>query len=195
MKKTLSILLTLLLLVGMIAVSAVSASAEEHTFHTFDKNGKCACGATYSFDDYSEGRYGYDKTLSFSGANSLTVKIIKLNAWTGSIDFRDGQGNVIEKYSGLYGAVDYTITIPGDTLRVTYMGGNGDPNFNKVNGGFELASITPNYDDNIGSVLSEGNLWIIIAVAVLAIGGVATLLIVKKKKKPIAANGASTDDE
>ena len=45
------------------------------------------------------------------------------------------------------------------------------------------------------STLSEGNLWIIITVAVLAIGGVATLFIVKKKKKPIAANGASTDDE
>ena len=46
-----------------------------------------------------------------------------------------------------------------------------------------------------GSVLSEGNFWIIIAVAVLAIGGVATLFIVKKKKKPATANGASTDDD
>ncbi len=35
-----------------------------------------------------------------------------------------------------------------------------------------------------GSVLSDGNLWIIIAVAVLALAGVAALVIVKKKTKP-----------
>ena len=50
------------------------------------------------------------------------------------------------------------------------------------------------YDENgkkIGSVISEGNLWIVIAVAVLAIGSVAALAIVKKKKKP--ASGADKE--
>ena len=81
-------------------------------------------------------------------------------------------------------------------------------NYGKINGGeragqiygYSGGEVTGGTGDmhgsaSTGSVLSEGNLWIIIAVAVLAIGGVATLFIVKKKKKPIAANGASTDDE
>ena len=34
-----------------------------------------------------------------------------------------------------------------------------------------------------GSTLSEGNLWIVIGIAVLAVGGVAALVIVRKKKK------------
>lgn len=46
-----------------------------------------------------------------------------------------------------------------------------------------------------GSVLSEGNLWIIVAVAALAIAGVAALFIVKKKKKPALAVGADNTDE
>ena len=194
MKKTLSILLTLLLLVGMLAVGTVSASAADDHVHTFDRNGKCACGTTFSIDDYCGGGYGYDKTLSFSGAKSLTVKVNKINALAGPVKFYDGQENLIQEFSGLCGTVDETVTIPGDTMWVTYVNWN-NTGFFKGSGNFGIASITPNYDDNIGSVLSEGNLWIIIAVAVLAIGGVATLLIVKKKKKPIAANGASTDEE
>ena len=35
----------------------------------------------------------------------------------------------------------------------------------------------------VGSILSDGNLWIIIAVAVIALGGIAAIVIVKKKKK------------
>ena len=46
----------------------------------------------------------------------------------------------------------------------------------------------------VGSILSEGNLWIAIVVAVLAVGVVAALVITKKKK-PATANGASTEDE
>ncbi len=41
----------------------------------------------------------------------------------------------------------------------------------------------------VGSVLSEGNLWIIAAVAVVAVAGVSALVIVKRKKKPALANG------
>ena len=47
----------------------------------------------------------------------------------------------------------------------------------------------------IGSIFSEGNIWIIIAVAVVVIAGVATLVIVKKKKKPALADGESKDEE
>lgn len=46
-----------------------------------------------------------------------------------------------------------------------------------------------------GSILSEGNIWIVIAVAVLALGGAAALVIVKKKKKPALADGENTDEE
>ena len=51
--------------------------------------------------------------------------------------------------------------------------------------------------DNIalGSALSEGNLWIIIAVVIVALAGIATLVIVKKKKKPATAGGENTDEE
>ena len=45
------------------------------------------------------------------------------------------------------------------------------------------------------SVLSAGTLWIIVAVAVVALGGVAALVVVKKKKKPALASGENTDEE
>lgn len=45
------------------------------------------------------------------------------------------------------------------------------------------------------STLSEGNIWIIIAVAVVVIAGVATLVIVKKKTKPALADGTDNTDE
>ena len=40
------------------------------------------------------------------------------------------------------------------------------------------------YRNSQGSILSDGSLWIILAVAVVAVAGVVTLVIVKKKKKP-----------
>ena len=52
-----------------------------------------------------------------------------------------------------------------------------------------------NEPTGLGSVLSDGNWWIIIAVAVLALGGVAALFIVKKKKKPALAEGESKGEE
>ena len=45
------------------------------------------------------------------------------------------------------------------------------------------------------TVFSEGNIWIIIAVAVVVIAGIATLVIVKKKKKPALADGTDNTDE
>lgn len=43
----------------------------------------------------------------------------------------------------------------------------------------------------VGSVLSDGNLWILIGVAVLAVGGVTAAVIVSKKKKKIAPQPVS----
>ena len=81
-------------------------------------------------------------------------------------------------------------------------------NYGKINGGeragqiygYSGGEVTGGTGDMhgsavIGSVLSEGNLWIIIAVAVLAIGGVAALIIVKKKKKTSLASGTDNTDE
>ena len=45
-----------------------------------------------------------------------------------------------------------------------------------------------------GSLLSEGNLWVIIVIVMLVLGGVAALLIVKKKKTALA-DGAEKEDE
>ncbi len=49
--------------------------------------------------------------------------------------------------------------------------------------------------DYYASVLSEGSIWIIIAIAVVAVGGVAALFIVKKKKKPALADGTENTGE
>ena len=45
-----------------------------------------------------------------------------------------------------------------------------------------------------GSTLSNGSIWIIAAVAVVAVAGVAALVVVKKKKKPTLASGENTDE-
>lgn len=49
----------------------------------------------------------------------------------------------------------------------------------------------------IGSTLSQGNIWIIAVVAVVAVGGVAVLVIVKKKKKkkPVLACDTENKEE
>ena len=48
----------------------------------------------------------------------------------------------------------------------------------------------------ISTVLSEGNIWIIVAVAVVVVAGVVVLVIVKKKKKkPALASGTENTDE
>ena len=63
------------------------------------------------------------------------------------------------------------------------------------------SGMTPYGKDNFsdghhgGSVLSQGSIWIIAAVAVVAVAGVAALVIVKKKKKPALASGTDNTDE
>ena len=37
---------------------------------------------------------------------------------------------------------------------------------------------------NTGSTISGGNIWIIVAIAVAALGAAAAVIIIKKKKKP-----------
>ncbi len=54
-------------------------------------------------------------------------------------------------------------------------------------------SVQYNSVSALGSVLSNGSIWIIAAVAVVAVAGVVVLVIVKKKNKPALANG--TDEE
>ncbi len=56
------------------------------------------------------------------------------------------------------------------------------------------ANGNPIYNDT-GSTLSQGNIWIIVAVAVVVIVGVAALVIVKKKKKPALADGVAVENE
>ena len=47
----------------------------------------------------------------------------------------------------------------------------------------------PTFDDspNPGSILSGGNLWIILAGVVVVVGALVALVVVKKKKKPVLA--------
>ena len=46
-----------------------------------------------------------------------------------------------------------------------------------------------------GSALSDGDLWIIVAVTVVVLGGVATLVTIKRKKRPAPASNAENKDE
>ncbi len=74
-------------------------------------------------------------------------------------------------------AAKYTFTMPKANVTVTAA-------FEKISDNTET-----------GSTLSDGNVWIIAAVAVVALGGVAALVIVKKKKKPALADGNENKDE
>ena len=75
----------------------------------------------------------------------------------------------------------------------------------KISGGNITGSIGSGYKGscnvedsrgNTGSILSGGSIWIIAAVAVLALGGVAALVIVKnKEKKPALESGAENKDK
>ena len=60
--------------------------------------------------------------------------------------------------------------------------------------GKKYFSVQYNSVSTLGSVLSNGSIWIIAAVAVVVVAGVATLVIVKKKKKPALADGENTDE-
>ena len=61
--------------------------------------------------------------------------------------------------------------------------------------GFSVSNDQQNGTSGIGSVLSDGSIWIIVVIAVVALGGVAALVIVKKKKKPALASGDNKDEE
>ena len=50
--------------------------------------------------------------------------------------------------------------------------------------GFHFCGNDAFFYNNAGSVLSEGNIWLIVAVAIVALAGVAALVIVKKKRNP-----------
>ena len=60
-----------------------------------------------------------------------------------------------------------------------------DPSGNSI----DPLTVTSHYDS--ASALSEGSLWIVLAVAVVALGGVAALVIGKKKKKAQASEECS----
>lgn len=51
------------------------------------------------------------------------------------------------------------------------------------------------HETHTGSVLSEGNIWIITAVAFAAVIGLAALFVVKKKKSLVPATGAKNKDD
>ena len=79
---------------------------------------------------------------------------------------------------------------------------NGEYYIKESNGKFILASAEEatlfelqKVGDYTGSILSEGNFWIIAAVAVVILAGVAVLFIFKKKKKPALANGVDNKNE
>ena len=159
------------------------------TGHPLDKNWKCTmCGEAFSFDDFSIGYPEYDKTIVFRDADSITVKFKAFNN-SNFLRVYDGSGNEVAMASCYWNNLtDNAVTVSGNTVRITCF---------ESMGSFEIESITPNYPEgyepplaesndpsSVGSTLSDGNLWIILVVAVLAIGSVAALVIVKKKKKP-----------
>ena len=85
-----------------------------------------------------------------------------------------------------------TVTVFGSPVMETY-GAHYDLYLIRVDGynGQQYFSVAYSPSDNgehTGSTLSEGNIWIIVAVAVIVIGGVAALVIVKKKQSEAIHN-------
>ena len=193
--------------------------------HTILKNGTCQnCGKPFSDikkNEFSSGAAYYDKTIRFPGAESIEINFTAINcSASGNILIYDKDGNTagvvkvdksglpqtivymngqkvntetgvkskFDKNTGVYSCTieSGVITVTGDTAHIVS---------NLFVKGFTIKSITPNYPSDTASVLSDGNLWIILVVAVLALGGVGALAIVKKKKKPAVTSGASDSDE
>ncbi len=135
-------------------------------------SGNCAVSYVTINDGYVEAHGGYEAagigcggTTFDIGGSAVYIKGGTVKAWGGNGSYAIGNSKTNHKCS------------------VSYSG----------NAKVEA------YDDKnawmFASVLSEGYIWIVIAVAVVALGGVAALIIVKKKKKkPALAGGADKTD-
>ena len=142
------------------------------------------------FNKKLSGVPGSAHMFSFDGAQSITLRLESTqNLGEGMpVYFYDKDGN---EQAALWEAFTPYV-ISGDTVLICFPDRDDVPE-NEY--GYTVEVLSVDYGGNTGSVLSDGNIWIIAIVAVLALGGVAALVIVKKKNKPVAANGASTDNE
>ena len=133
--------------------------------HGDDYGAGIGCGAG------SHSYFGEEVSRSTINIHGGTIKAYGGNAASG-----------IGGAGGCNGCNDCVVNLYGG--KITAVKGQYD-SINDIGAGSGYGTCVVNdYRGKTGSVLSEGSLWIILAVAVVAVGGVATLIIVKKKKKP-----------
>lgn len=133
-------------------------------------------GAPITDVDTSHGYLTTDKTTALAG-ETVTVTVTpsdKYQLKANSLKVNGGDVTITDKGS------HYEFTMPSGAVTVT-------AEFEKIPDESEPAAIA--------SVLSDGSIWIIIAVAVVVLCGIAALVIVKKKKKPTTAGGENKDEE
>ena len=139
------------------------------------------------------------RTYIRPGASSITL------TFSNKTRVRDKITDLIIIYYGNEKEIQYTrtdlqgktIEVPGDTVQVRLIAIGKDIQMDDPTAcyGFKVDNITVTYPtDGVGSVLSQGSIWIIAAVAAVAVAGAAALVIVKKKKKPALAGGENTDE-
>ena len=185
MKKLIPILLTLLLLVGLMPTAAFAAAPEEYSETIeFVESGFVETEhfrlTTSRFD--SDGWWGgenYPLTIE-ARVNGVTITRIESTiGWFAqyydSIVFDNGTKEPVIRLSN------------GKTISVTKINASS---ISVIDGGnVEFKGFTVYYTvageapvEAEGSVLSQGSIWIIIAVAVIAVGTVSVLIVRKKKK-------------
>ena len=165
MKKFASLLLTVVLLAAMLTVFALPASAEDVP------NGVKVYYGTYT----GKAVDGRDVEIYFAGSQAQLKKPFeKTYDYTYFI-------NTTVQFG--YFPNQLIMFFPGAQITAKVYG--SDP--------FECNNLVR--QKGTGSILSEGNIWIIAIIAVVVIAGVAALIIVKKKKKPAHASGENKDEE
>ena len=122
-----------------------------------------------------DSEYGFCVKIAHS--NGFTSLYGHMSSFAVSVNQNVDQGEVI-------GYIGNSGLTPHPNLHFSIF----DPSGNSI----DPLTLTSPYGS--ASILSEGSLWIVLAVAVLSIGGVAALVIVKKKKKPALADGVNRED-
>ena len=187
MKKIVSLLLTAILLATMLTVFAVPAFADEEPIE---------CDTTRpNIEITSAGNYIIKQ--------DCTLRRLMVSNKDSTLTIPEGVTvTVTEKANISSGAVKLngTLDVSGCPDKKGSPGFSGENNINIGETGTLIKNdiYAPGRAQVEGlraTIFSEGNIWIIVAVAVVAVAGVAALVIVKKKKKPAVASSENTDEE
>ena len=218
----LAVLMTLAICTISVSASEESATQHYNEARTFEQSKayikaaekyKQAAEEYYNVDNLKKAAFAtayagscYEKTAESYDASLFTEAFGYIDAR----ELRDGRLHIFYEYAGrayknatilysLYGEKDGLSSVEKKLARLCQKMGVADDYFDT----FDTNEVSFNWDDDdtvkkgtslgFGSVLTEGNIWII--VGIVAVGGIVTLIIVKKKKKPAVADGAEKVDE